>query len=390
MRVFHIVTSELFPQRGGLEKWTFDLAMMLSLSGLKVVIYTCGDAPLASYHGNSPFEVVDIVTHRTPWEEPLVSSGWQGDRLANERARLNFICLREQVAKRAEKATSNFILSNFVVGVGFTAHLVAQDLCLPHIVTVVGTDYSRGFRNPKERAIFYEVCSAAVFVVGKSSEQILAIKKILPDLPSSVIETSIDIPCEMWRHHLRKKILVFSDAGFCYKKGTGVLIDAFVELRKSGIDSSLTICGITESSQLEYWQGRCQLLRDAFGSDVDFLGYLNHVQIKERLYSSDIYCSATLGEGSSAARATALCIGIPMVTTACGELAGGAGAEHVRVVSVGDAQGVSMELKKLALEILQAGFDIDNASVKKFRERFSAEREKNSWMALIEELSSEY
>ena len=75
-------------------------------------------------------------------------------------------------------------------------------------------------------------------------------------------------------------------------------------------------------------------------------------EIVDYICDSDIFASATLGEGSSASRALALCLGIPMLTTAYGELADDPGVPHVRLVPTGDAMSFHQALCSLAADLI--------------------------------------
>lgn len=378
----HIVTSEFPPVRGGLEQWTRDLATWLCAAGMRVHVYVCGDIGVARHHPDGPFEVIDIDPLRAPWEASLKAAGWQGERLAQERSRMTFVCLRTQIARRTAGGP-NLLLSNFVTGVGFTAHLVAEDLGLPHVPVVVGTDFSRGFRNPREREVIAEVCRAARLVVCKSREQATAIARRLPEVRFRVIETSVEpSPYRLCRPS-DNRITIFSDIGFSYKKGTDVLLDAFIHLCDHGLDARLELCGADQEGQSEYWCARRRQLKEALPNRVEFPGYLTLSEVAGRMSMASIYANATLGEGASAARARALCLGIPMVTTACGELSDFPGSSHIRMVAVGDADGFRDALLDFTRLSTDSGIVVDDDLVDGFRRRFDPATEADSWLELV-------
>jgi len=318
----HIVTSRFPPHTGGLEQWTYDLATALCGFRLRPVVYVCGEPVPVRGRRTRAFEVVDVATLCAPWEAPLRASGLEPRLFVQERSRLSFACLKTAIEKRVG-AGPDVILSNFVTTVGFTAHLVTEALGLPHVPVLAGTDFNRGFRNKVDRQAILEVCRSARVVVGKNIEQVREIRRRLADTPFEVIETSVEPPARRWGKPAGEGISIFSDGGFSSKKGTGVLLDAFVALRAAGVDARLTVCGSDQTGQEDYWTERRRLVEKEASPAVCFPGYLDRAQIIEQLCTSDIYASATLGEGSSAARAVALCVGVPMVTTRCGELADG-------------------------------------------------------------------
>jgi glycosyltransferase involved in cell wall biosynthesis len=378
----HIVTRD-FQLEGGLERWTFDLAHMLTNANIHVVVYVLGDEYASLVDISTPFEVVTLATLRAPWEEPLINSNWPHSRLDFERTRLNFICLRNAIGERLSGGR-NIVLSNYATSVGHTGGLVSKDLDLDHVVIVAGTDFSRGFRNPRERAVLAEVCRSATLVVGKSEEQIEALRTIVEIRSATVIETGVRVPDRIWSSiGASNRVKIFSDCGFSHKKGSNVLMDAFSGIHRENPASRLEICGRTEQGQEEYWDDKRANLRQIFGDSVQFPGYLSQREVLDRLYGSQIYGSATLGEGSSAARASALCVGIPMVTTACGELARDPNARHIRLVRVGDAAAFRQRLSTLVRESSEERVVIDHRTVEQFRARFKIEREWRSWLGVF-------
>ena len=186
----------------------------------------------------------------------LQRSRSEAPQLSQERSRLNFVCIKNEIAKRLGRAGPNVILSNFMTTVGFTAHLLAESLELPHIALIAGTDFTRGFRNRIDRQAILEVCRGARMVVGKSMEQIQDIRRHLPDLQYRLVETSVKLPARRWRRATCTPIVIFSDGGFSFKKGTGVLMDAFMALRAKGVPVRLLICGADQVGQEDYWTSR--------------------------------------------------------------------------------------------------------------------------------------
>ena len=171
-----------------------------------------------------------------------------------------FVCLKNEVGKRLTSGPY-VILSTFLTTVGFVAHLVAEALILPHIALIAGTDLARGYRNKIDRQAVLEVCGSAQLVVGKSLEQIRTIRRNLPDLRCEVIETSVEPPARRWCWTAADNIAIFSDGGFSFKKGTGVLMDAFLALHSTGIPARLVICGTDHVGQEDYWASRRRRLR---------------------------------------------------------------------------------------------------------------------------------
>jgi glycosyltransferase involved in cell wall biosynthesis len=387
MTKVHVVTSRFPPTAGGLERWTQDLVTALSRAGLMPVVYVCEEHTVAQSHCISPFEIVDMIPLLAPWEAPLTESRWEGRRLEQERSRLRFACVKAEVAKRLSPG-SNIILSNFLTTVGFTGHLVAEALELPHVPIIAGTDFNRGFHSGVDRQVILEICRSARIVVGKSLEQIRVIRRCLPDTRYEIIETSVEQPSRHWCKPTGKEIVIFSDGGFSFKKGTGVLIDAFVALRARGVAARLVICGSDQAGQEDYWMARRLLFETESCLSACFPGYLDRSEIVDQICESDIYASATLGEGASAARVLALCLGVPMVTTACGELADDPKAQHIRLVPTCDAAAFHDAVFALATDLLEGRVTINEDVVDGFRCRFDPQKEWAAWVSLVRRITS--
>ncbi|MFI7542406.1 glycosyltransferase family 4 protein [Actinoplanes sp. NPDC049599] len=384
----HIATSRFAPHGGGLERWTGELATALGDRGLRPVVYACEDPVDPRQHRGRPFEIVDVASLRAPWEAPLHAAGLERRLFEQERSRLSFACLRTELGKRLGAGPA-VVLSTFATTVGFTAHLVTEALGLPHVPLLAGTDFTRGFRNKIDRLALLEVCRAARVVVGKSTEQVRELRRHLPGTAFEVIETSVEPPGRRRHRPAGPGIGIFSDGGFSFKKGTGVLLDAFAALRAGGVDARLTVCGTDQGGQEDYWAARRRRAEQEAGPTVCFPGPLDRAQIVDRLRASDIYASATLGEGSSAARALALCLGVPMVTTRCGELADEAPPGHLRLVPVADAPGFHEALRTLAGDLLGGRLRIDDTAVDGFRRRFAPDREWAAWAGLLRKVAAD-
>jgi glycosyltransferase involved in cell wall biosynthesis len=381
MTTVHIVSSFFPPQPGGLQRWTESFAAMLARAGFRPVVYITEHPAVADLHPDAPFEIVDIAPLMDVWLAPLSASPMRLELFARDRSRMMIACLKAEIAKRCSGGPQ-IVLSNFVTTTGFTAHVAAQELNLPHVAVVVGTDYTRGARNPEERPIFEEVCAAASLVVAKSEEQKRGIARLLPGARIEVVATSVDVPDERWRRTPQAPIRVFSDCGFNFKKGTGVLIDACRSLAEQGQGVHLEICGSDVPRESAYWTERRGQAARAQGLSTFFPGHIALEDVLEHMLGADIYASATLGEGSSAARARALAVGIPMVTTRCGELADDPGADHVRLVPVADADAFEAALAQLAQDVL-ARTVVDEEAVARYRARFDRAGEWAPWVALL-------
>jgi glycosyltransferase involved in cell wall biosynthesis len=385
MTTVHILASVFPRQSSGLDAWNIDLANALLRAGMKPIIYQLEDPESKP---SPSFETVDVWQLRAPWEAPLLGSRTDPVRLERDRSRLNFACAKAAIARRAGNE-SDIIVSNFVTVSGFTAHLIADELGLPHVAVIAGSDFTRDFRSKIDRQVFQEVCGSARVVVGRSTEHLRALRRYSPGTPCQVIESSVELPTRVWAKPVGNEISIFSDGGFSFKKGTGVLMDAFAALRDSDVPARLTICGPDFPGQGEYWQGRRRLLEEHSGPAVHFPGLITPDEIVEQICAADIYASTSLGEGSSAARARALSMGVPVVSTACGNLTDDPGASHIRLVPPADAAAFHEALRALATDLLAGRVSVDRETVGGFRRRFDPDKEWAAWVSLLRAVGSD-
>jgi glycosyltransferase involved in cell wall biosynthesis len=380
----HIITADFPPRPGGLERWTADLASSLSRSWPRVVVYVCGDTAVSHHHCNERYEVVDVGLLRTVWEAPLVGSTWTAERIALERMRLDYVCLLNAVKTRA-LSSRDVMISNFAVGVGWTAALVSRELALSHIAALAGTDITRGLRNPRERSVIADVLSDAAAVVARSAEQVRWLSQIGACASPEMIETSIPAPTAEWNPLTLEggDRTLFADSGYSYKKGTSVLFQAFRRIATSDASVKLVLCGATEPGQEEYWRVERERLEYEFGPRVKLLGYVDSVTLENFLQASHVYCSATLGEGASAARARAMCIGIPIVSTRCGEMSALKPSDNIILTDVGNADAFEAAIREMIARLMAGPIPIDKRAVCAARDRFSAEVEWSAWAQLV-------
>ena len=106
--------------------------------------------------------------------------------------------------------------------------------------------------------------------------------------------------------------------------------------------------------------------------------------ILQALLSSDLYCSATLCEGSSQARAAALCVGLPVVTTACGEMCDvAADAPNVTLVPTASREDLYQALWSMVQRLLKGDVVVRATDIAFWREHFSVATEARSWQEAV-------
>jgi len=118
------------------------LVTWLSQAGYRVIVYVAdasNEHDYAALGAASGFEVRMLGLNRASWEAPLIASKWGRESLDNERSRLDFLYLRNEIRKEktALPIAKHVIISWYLVEQGFLAAQVAQELQIPHIPVVV-------------------------------------------------------------------------------------------------------------------------------------------------------------------------------------------------------------------------------------------------------------
>ncbi|HYM10672.1 MAG TPA: glycosyltransferase family 4 protein, partial [Bryobacterales bacterium] len=396
MLVLHLVTYLFPPAQGGLEMRMLRLVRSLSQNGVKVIVHICAPPEEYDYGGATEVEGIEIrltAGNRAIWEEPLAGSGWPKSLVAAERRRLDFLSLRSAIAREMTRFpdSKHVITSNFITTIGFLAATAAEDLGLPHIACVVGTDYSRGFRNPAERAVMGMVAAQATCVVTTNGEQERAIRRSFGARNVITIHSAVDAQAlpYRWKRAKAGSVALFSDGGYSHKKGTQVLLWSFGKLREESLPVTLTICGNSHAGQQPYWRDLRSDYSARLGTHVKFFDHVALPLVWDLMSASDVYCSATLGEGCSAARVAALCMGMPIVTTRCGEMPDVAeGAGHVRLAAPGDATAYLAELRRASMDLLEGRLSVDSPRVEAWRAHFAPSRELGDWQALLRQVTA--
>ena len=215
MKIF-VITNAFPPRTGGLEAWTFQLARLLTAEKYSVTVIVTGHQTSSDISPAEGLEVICLENLRAKWEPPLSGSDawWRWDK---EIRRLNFLLSKNIIGGRVRLQEERFlIVTNFAIGTGYLGMQLAEECKARHVACVVGTDFSRGFRNPEERQIIEAVCRSAWLVVAKSSEQAIGLDQVYrqnksnPDVDEKTPVTHERVPSFPFR--------IFSDCGYSFKK----------------------------------------------------------------------------------------------------------------------------------------------------------------------------
>jgi len=386
----HILTPTYWPDRGGMEESVARIAQLLARSGHRICTTYVRDtspptdAPTPAVDGS----VVYLRRAKAPLASPALASV---TAYPEERYRLDYLLFRAAVAEAIAKHPSSrhLIVSFYLTTSGFLAQHVASDLGIPHIASASGNDLSADFHNPYRMPPIEFVLRRADHVVTLSGEQERWVKQsnlrtgrvttIHNSLPDGVLTGR-------WRFNRDRDVHIVNDSGYHFRKGTHLLFAAFRCAVGGGARATLTVAGSTESQTRAYWERARAALSAEFGERVRLLDWIDKSKIHDLLLSSHLYCAPTFGEGCSLARLAALALGMPVISTACGELLDvAAHMDHVRLVPPGSTDRLAAALEETVRELPQVASRIDGDAVQALRQHLSPAREFAQWDAVLRE-----
>ncbi len=391
-RILHFVTHRFPPAHGGLETWLLRLAHLLESEDLQPIVHVRATPAELDYRGATEFDGIPLRVageNRAAWEEPLLGNG-NAVRLESERWRLDFLAIRNAVEREmgAAPGARHVVVSTSLLPEGFIAQRVADSLALPHVACSLGSDFSRLFHDPQTHGAIAAVVLSAAHVITMNREQERAYRRIGATRVRA-IHLSIPEPGrDRWQRGSGLGVAVFSDGGFSHKKGTQVLLGAFAELREEGLPLRITVCGDTQNGQEAYWRNLREQYVARYGEAAALLDYVEPNELRSMVLGHDLYALATLGEGCSLARVAALCAGMPVVTTRCGEISDiAAQVSHVRTAPPADARGFRDALRSACADFLDRSLAIDASAVAGWQAHFAPSRERAEWLDVLSQLA---
>jgi len=190
-----------------------------------------------------------------------------------------------------------------------------------------------------------------------------------------------------WVRKKKSIVEIFSDSGFEYAKGSHILLKSFETLINKGYPIRLKVFGKLESINKDYWEKMYKQLQNKYPRSFFYEGVTNPKKILKNLLDSDIYCSPTLGEGCSNSRLKALSVGIPIVSTSCGEILdffADYKTDFIRLVQPGEIGDFTKSLEKMILRVKKNTLKRnENRYFSLVGTMFSSEKEEKFWEHII-------
>jgi predicted glycosyltransferase/glycosyltransferase involved in cell wall biosynthesis len=366
---------------------------IVAANGARVVIYT-RDMPkfAAPPDLDGRCELVNLtpaiqLLHK-PFESASESQMAMRPVEISEYYRTVAVVFSNAVRARAgqDPGARHVIMSFYAVNQGFMAQHVASELRLPHIACVRGSDFSRYYFSPYHIAAFSLLCRNATWIVTTNQTQERALRDCMGRTQGiRTIYSSVAAADGLrWEYKKKDYVQVVSDCGYSIKKGTHILLDAIQDLRKEGRDIRLSLVGPTDGEMENYWNHRRQELTGADPEGFRLGGSLPKEEIDRFILNGDLYCSTSMGEGSSVAIGRAMILGLPVVATETGSHYDMAGSvSHVLLSPRGDPARLKSAIREMADRIQSGAILVDQDAVENWRSLLSPEREQAAWQEVV-------
>jgi predicted glycosyltransferase/glycosyltransferase involved in cell wall biosynthesis len=386
---FHILIKSIDPQLGGMETSALRIAnFFLDMGRTRVAIYERrSEGTLVS--DNDRLEFINMTSTRSLLARPLDNESFAQD--VHENSRLDKLCLSSLIRQKqlAYPNLRHVIVSFYISRSGFIAQLVANDLRIPHIACVRGTDFNKDFFSPLRFPATDFVLKQANFIITTNNFQketlvnYLGRQTRIKTIYNSVPDLLLD---PLWAPHNRAYVQLFADCGYSYKKSTHILLSSVLKAHNDGFPVHLCLVGSMDMDRKKYWLE----LKDHYQKNnpeiFELQDYVSRDAIRSLLLESDIYCSASIGEGCSNGSLLALSLGIPIVSTDTGALSELAQDDPSVFLSLpGNIKDLEDNIRTAAAKYLKKEL-IVNRDLAVIKKLVGSDREKYEWSEVVAEL----
>jgi glycosyltransferase involved in cell wall biosynthesis len=310
-------------------------------------------------------------------------------RHSAESFQINRLLLRARLetALTGRPNDQHILVSFYLTSLGFTAQLIAQELHLPHVACVTGSDLNRDVASPTGMAAAAFVVEHADWIVVRSREQATRLERLFKRVHGISVYCGglpDGWPRGRWKRNMRECVSLVSDCGYSFKKSTHSLVDAFSRLLSEGHPATLTIVGKTAEDQREYWAAARGEWSDRFGANASFREQVTKEEVERVLLDGDIYCSASLGEGSPNGALFALALGIPVVAPQASSLAdiSDQAVDPVALFRAGDREHFYNCLVAMISRVQDNLKQADHHRIESIKRRLSEEESRN-WLGVL-------
>ena len=382
MITVHFCIESFDPARGGMEESALRLMRSFANNqGIRIIGYAIS-APLRRERIMGAGEILDIASQVEELTAPL--GPWtivNSHERHQERTRIQILLMRLAIRRALTlwPANRHLLLSFYLTTAGFVAQHVAFEFGLSHVACSRGSDLGKDvFTREAFAPVDFVLRNAQGIVTTNLGHAHTVMRFVKRQNHVHTIYNSIPVSVRpTWKRSRAGRVQLVSLCGYSIKKGTHVLLRAVAQLLEEGLPIQLRIAGQTGYG---HWEDIRQRFLKRYGGAISMEGQISTDAVEQFLLDGDIYCSASLSEGCSNATMLAVCLGMPVVSTATGALVDLAKElNHVDMVEAGSVMEVQNALRRIAKKLLAGSLEIDSGRLGKLSRRLSCEREKADW-----------
>jgi predicted glycosyltransferase/glycosyltransferase involved in cell wall biosynthesis len=391
MRIhYHIIVGSIDPVDVGIGKSTIHIPnLLVDLGNSRASIYTLlRDVPSFNENVSDKIRVYPIAEMSDRLLEPIESTSLEQKK--RENFRIDYLLIKDLIEKQLlENATCSHLILSFSVSTsGFIGQQLADELHLPHIASIRGTDFSRDFHDPlRMPGIAYVLLNAEHIITTNKTQQNVLRPFIGNNTRTTTIYNSIsdDLLDYHWTPHKRTYVRILADCGFSSEKATQVLINSVLRLRSEGLEVVLCIVGTTKEDKHSFWVKELKKITEP-SREIERVERCTEKQFATMLLEADLYCSVSLGEDSSNSAILALSTGIPMMVTSTGILPDLVnGASHVTMSPPGNEEDFFVGLRKSCTKILNNEMAVSQSQIEYWKNLFSEKQERIYWERVVQD-----
>lgn len=203
---------------------------------------------------------------------------------------------------------------------GYAAALIKEKYGIPYVITehlgimALQSEFAKSQFPAWKNPYFEKAYQNADFILPVSDQLMRKISEFAPNYTcwkaiSNIVDT--DFFNLRKREHSKLPFQFVCVNGYYKEKGYDILLKAFDLFCSSNVDSRLTIAG--ENFNCSDFQ---ELLKTCKNKDkITFLGEIDRIQVRELLWSADVFLLTSRVESQSISTLEAMSTGLPVVCT---------------------------------------------------------------------------
>ena len=292
--------------------------------------------------------------------------------------------MHQSLEKLSRENHFRLLHSFFLYPIGYVTGLLARQLGLKHVITLVGNDIKKYAFSPEKAYLCARALSGADHVIGLSRDLLDLADALEPVADKSgVIFNSVSLPPESWQPHGRSDGFKIGFAGiFKYAKGLPYLLKAVETLKATG-PVTLELVGDFRDEEKPRFEAMME--SHALTPHVVATAPMDHAGISSWLRGLDAFVLPSISEGCPNILMEAMANGVPSVATAVGAVPDLMIHERSGLlVPWGDAKALALALDRLRRNP-QLAAELGRMARARMGE-FSVARETSAWLEVYARL----